>query len=76
MVMGGDFYYYIDNPCEKTRYLYLDSGKLAVSDAETAFIIKALKDTPDGWHIVAISHIWFQYSNVSTPTETTSSIVC
>ena len=68
MVMGGDFYYYIDNPCEKTRYLYLDSGRYSLNDDETAFIIDALKNTPSGWHIVVISHIWFQYSAASTPT--------
>lgn len=69
MVMGGDFYYYIDNPCEKTRYLYLDSGKYTFTDDETEFIIGALASTKSGWHIVVISHIWWAYSSVSTPTE-------
>lgn len=67
-VMGGDFYYYIDEPCEKTRYLHLDSGRHSLSDDETKFIIEALTSTPDGWHVVVISHIWFQYSAVATPT--------
>lgn len=66
-VMGGDFYYYVDEPCEKTRYLHLDSGRYSLSDEETEFIIETLKSTPDGWHIVVISHIWFQYTAVSEP---------
>lgn len=68
MVMGGTFYYYIDNPCEKTRYLYLDSGKSVLSDEETQFIIDTLKSTAAGWHIVVLSHIWFQYTTTTDPT--------
>ncbi len=68
MVMGGNFYYYIDNPCEKTRYLYLSSGKYSILDDECKFIIDALMSVPNGWHIVAISHIWFQYTATSAPT--------
>lgn len=68
MVMGGDLYYYIDNPCEKTRYLHLDSGQYSMSDAEAKWMIDALTSTPAGWHIVAISHIWWQYTAASTPT--------
>lgn len=67
MVIGGEFYYYIDNPCERTRYLYLDSGTYKLSDNETEFIIESLKSTPNGWHIVVISHIWFQYTSASEP---------
>lgn len=68
MVMGGDFYYYIDVPCEKTRYLYLDSGQYSMSDAEAKWMIDTLASTPAGWHIVAISHIWWQYTAASAPT--------
>ena len=68
MVMGGDLYYYIDNPCEKTRYLYLDSGRKSLDDNETKFIIDSLTSVPDSWHIIVISHIWFQYNSASTPT--------
>lgn len=68
MVMGGDFYYYIDNSCEKTRYLYLDSGRYSLDDVETKFIIDSLTSVPNGWHIVVISHIWFQYTSPSAPT--------
>lgn len=68
MVKGGDFYYYIDVPCEKTRYLYLDSGRLNLSDDETKFIIESLASAPESWHIVVISHVWFQYTALSEPT--------
>lgn len=68
MVKGGDFYYYIDSPCEKTRYLYLDSGRFYLNEEETQFIIDALTSTPSGWHIVVISHVWFQYTSSSNPT--------
>lgn len=67
MVMGGDLYYYIDNPCEKTRYLYLDSGRKSLDDDETKFIIDSLTSVTEGWHVVVISHIWFQYKSASTP---------
>ncbi len=66
MVAGGDFCYYIDNPCEQTRYLYLDTGCYSVSDFP--WLIEALGGVPDGWHIVVISHIWFQYTDAAAPT--------
>ena len=64
IVQGGDMYYYIDEPCEKTRYLYLDTAYIGINviinDSQTAFIKEALKTAPDNWHIVAISHIWYE----------------
>ena len=70
MVMGDGNYYYIDNPCEKTRYLYIAYPNTVTSDllAQTTFIANALKSTPEGWHIVAIAHRWWQYSSSSKPT--------
>lgn len=73
IVRGGDFYYYIDDPNEKTRYLYLDTSMCwsldAAADADALwFTAKALASVPDGWHVVAISHIWFLYADTSTPT--------
>ncbi len=59
IVQGGDMYYYIDEPCEKTRYLYLDTAYIGIDSSQTAFIKEALKTAPDNWHIVAISHIWY-----------------
>jgi hypothetical protein len=70
MVMGEGNYYYIDNPCEKTRYLhfaYLTSGHTAMM-AQGQFMVDAIKGVPEGWHIVAIAHRWWQYSSASTPT--------
>lgn len=55
----GSMYYYIDNPAEKTRYLYLDTAYKGVTDAEKAFVKAALLSTPAGWHIVAIAHAWY-----------------
>lgn len=71
MVMGDGNYYYIDNPCEKTRYLYICFPNTVTADllAQTTFIADALKSTPEGWHIVAIAHRWWQYSSSSTPTS-------
>ena len=51
-------YYYIDSPAEKTRYLCLDTAYQGVVTAQQEFVKNALLTTPDGWHIVAISHIW------------------
>lgn len=71
IVMGDGMYYYIDNPCEKTRYLYLEY--IASSNTEAiveqgAFIVNALMTTPDGWHIIVIAHRWFQYNSGDAPT--------
>ena len=71
MIMGdGGNYYYIDNPAEKTRYLYLAylTSNLSAMLAQGQFIVDALNSTPEGWHIVAISHRWWQYSASATPT--------
>lgn len=70
MVIGGDSYYYIDNPSEKTRYLYLSyltSDQTAMLE-QGKFIAEALTETPEGWHIVAIAHRWWQYGETETPT--------
>lgn len=67
MVVGGNSYYSIDNPAEKTRYIYLNSGQGRLYTLETIFVLDALKNTPKDWHIVVISHIWFQYNSASNP---------
>lgn len=62
MVWGeGDFYYYIDSPAEKTRYLYLDTAYQTIlyDPAQTQFLIDALKTLPANWHAVIIAHIWY-----------------
>ena len=60
IVRGDDgLYYYIDNPVEKTRYLYLDTAYQGVTDAEQAFVKSALISTLEDWHIVVIAHLWY-----------------
>lgn len=59
VVQGGDMYYYIDEPCEKTRYLFLDTAYKGLDSNQKAFITETLKSTPSGWHIVVVSHIWY-----------------
>ena len=73
MVRGGDFCYYIDDPSEKTRYLYLNTSFCWDQEGygeygQGQFVADALAGTESGWHIVAISHIWFRYASSSTPT--------
>lgn len=70
MVWGNGNYYYIDNPAEKTRYLYLAylTGNHTAMLEQGNFIVDAIKSVSDGWHIVAIAHRWWQYSSSSTPT--------
>lgn len=62
IVREADTYYYFDDTREKTRYLCLDTayeGLSTLSTAQTAFIKEALKSTPENWHIVVLSHIWY-----------------
>lgn len=78
---GGDYYYYIDEPNEKTRYLYLNTSFCwsltnTGEEGQGQFVADALASTPDGWHIVAISHIWFLYADTSTPTVGDVPIYC
>lgn len=72
VVRGGDYFYFIDDPNERTRYFYLDTHQCtslnAVGDAEMMqFIIEALGRLPEGWHAVAISHIWWLRSLSAIP---------
>ena len=69
MVMGNGNYYYMDNHAEKTRYLYLDyiAADQTAMMAQGQFFVDAIKGVPEGWHIVAIGHRWWQYSKSSTP---------
>jgi hypothetical protein len=70
IVWGNGNYYYIDNPAEKTRYFYIAymTSDLTAMMAQGQFFCDALKSAPEGWHIVAIAHRWWQYSKSSTPT--------
>lgn len=70
MVVGGDSFYYIDNPAEKTRYLYLSylAGDHGEMTAQGEFIIDAILTARAGWHIIAIAHRWWQYEHSNAPT--------
>lgn len=72
IVRGGDFYYYVDDASEKTRYLYLDTqvGTTLTNQGDPVavqFVVEALNSTPKDWHIVTIAHIWFLYDDWNTP---------
>lgn len=60
---GSSLYYYIDSPAEKTRYLYLSTGRMWVYTEEINFVKEALSSAPEGWHIVVLSHLWKHYEN-------------
>ena len=55
---NGKNYYYIDNHIENTRYICLSTGKMWTHADELQWCIDALNNTPKGWHIVVISHLW------------------
>lgn len=61
---GGYFNFFFDRPESKTRFLCLDTGRYYYSvfrgnTIETVkFLINALNETPDGWRIVLLSHLW------------------
>lgn len=62
MVWGeGEFYYYIDNPAEQTRYLYLDTAYQTIlyDPQQVQFLIDSLLTLPARWHVVVIAHIWY-----------------
>ena len=53
-------YYYIDNSPEKTRYIFLDTAYKGMTADQTAFLKETLLTTKEGWHIVVVSHIWYE----------------
>lgn len=60
VVRGKDgMYYYVDSAPEKTRYIFFDTAYQGATANQIAFLKQALIDTPDGWHIIAIAHIWY-----------------
>jgi len=71
VVRGAALYYHIDDPAEKTRYLYLDTatkdGNICNDTVQQAWLKAMLKNTPSGWHIVAIGHIWRTVDYSVTP---------
>lgn len=81
-VMRGSegLYYLMDEPAEKTRYLYLDTatadGNFYVNAAQIDWLKNALLTTPDGWHIVAIAHKWQEVNRSVTPAVATGFDLC
>lgn len=71
---NGKNYYYIDNHAENTRYICLSTGRMYTWSDEVEWCINVLNSTPQGWHIVAISHLWLNSSGgniVTTPEDYT-----
>ena len=68
-VVRGDkgLYYYVDSPAEKTRYLCLDTAYQGVGSDQKEFVKNALISTTDGWHIVAVAHIWHDTNYDTNP---------
>lgn len=66
----GKLCYYIDNEAEKNCYMYLRNSR--GFGARTPYVYKyewmveTLETTPDGWHVVAFAHEFFQ-STTSYP---------
>ena len=76
-VMRGNegLYYYMDEPAEKTRYIYLDTatkdGDFYVNTHQIDWLKETLISTPDGWHIVAIAHKWQEVDRSVDPAVAT-----
>lgn len=70
VVSEVDSCYYIDNPSEKTRYIYLSylTNNPTEMVAQAQFIADTLKSVPYGWHIIVLAHRWWQYTSSKTPT--------
>lgn len=76
-VDGAELYYYIDDKCENTRYLYLDTAcydGYALSVEQAQFVANALKSTPDNYHIVVIAHAWYNQDYTNYPAVTVSGL--
>lgn len=63
VVVGGKTYYHIDVSAERTRYLFLDTatskGNILNDPAQEAWLKQTLLSTPAGWHIICVSHQWW-----------------
>lgn len=61
--------YYVDNYIENTRYICLSTGRMWTGKNEVNWCIEALKNTPRNWHIVVLSHLWFNndYNTTGSP---------
>ncbi|MBR6858686.1 MAG: metallophosphoesterase [Bacteroidales bacterium] len=72
VVYGPFFNFYFDDEESQTRFICLDTGRLYLSQnrsftSQTArYVINVLESVPQGWHIIAISHIWTNLVNQET----------
>jgi hypothetical protein len=61
---GGYYNFYFDREMSKTRFICLDTGRFYYSRFRdktldtVSFVVDALNSTPEGWHIILLSHIW------------------
>lgn len=65
---GDNFCYCVDDVSQNTRYIYLSTGFEKTTTDDLDFLVQTLSNTPQDWHIVLVSHIWFVYYNTSEPT--------
>lgn len=65
---NNSFDYYVDDPSQNTRYVYLSTGFEETSASTLAFLVQTLNTAPKDWHIVLVSHIWFVYYDTAAPT--------
>lgn len=61
--------YYVDNYIENTRYICLSTGRMWTGKNEVDWCIETLNGTPKNWHIVILSHLWFNndYNTTGSP---------
>ncbi len=63
-VAYGPYYnFYFDDEKSKTRFLCLDTGRFylfrkAYTSMTAEYAIGILNTVPEGWHVIAVSHIW------------------
>lgn len=72
-----NFYYYIDNAAQKTRYFILNTGKNSIIDStQIDWFFNELKSVPNGYSVIVFGHWFYNGSNGSfTPTSYCTSIV-
>lgn len=62
--------FYRDDPDSKTRFIGLDTGRYnnasfrTTAPATARFLIDALSDVPEDWHVIVVSHIWAEYKKI------------
>lgn len=70
--INGYYFYYVDSPAEKTRYIVLSTGIFWFRNAEIDFVANALNNVPEGFRVIPMSHIWY---NATVNTGVTSDTI-